>query len=78
MILCVWFDYRILCAFPAAQIRKDAKSDLFIQCPLNTTSCVLLPLLSFLLSGDIMSVKQTIQGELHESTIQNRSSNAGT
>ncbi|MBQ5167811.1 hypothetical protein FD789_24635, partial [Klebsiella pneumoniae] len=28
MILCVWFDYHILCAFPAAQIRKVAKSDL--------------------------------------------------
>lgn len=78
MILCILLDYHILCLFPAVQIRFLAKSDLFIQCPLNTTSCVLLPLLSFLLSGDIMSVKQTIQGELHESTIQNRSSNAGT
>ena len=28
MILCVWFDYHILCAFPAAQIRFLAKSDL--------------------------------------------------
>ena len=27
MILCVWFDYHILCAFPAAQIRKVAVSD---------------------------------------------------
>nr|WAK46105.1 hypothetical protein [Klebsiella pneumoniae] len=30
MILCMWFDYHILCAFPSAQIRKDAESDL---CP---------------------------------------------
>lgn len=28
MILCMWFDYHILCAFPAAQIRKDAVPDL--------------------------------------------------
>ncbi|MHB2494947.1 hypothetical protein ACYBR6_29495, partial [Klebsiella pneumoniae] len=32
MILCVWFDYHILCAFPAAQIRKDAVPDL-LSCP---------------------------------------------
>ncbi|EDN4846475.1 hypothetical protein B1959_004557 [Salmonella enterica subsp. enterica serovar Gaminara] len=28
MILCFWFNYHILCAFPAAQIRFLAKSDL--------------------------------------------------
>ena len=28
MILCVWFDYHILCAFPAAQIRFLAVPDL--------------------------------------------------
>ncbi|OVX23713.1 hypothetical protein BME40_04865 [Klebsiella pneumoniae] len=28
MILCMWFDYHILCAFPAAQIRKVAVPDL--------------------------------------------------
>ncbi|CDK69756.1 hypothetical protein [Klebsiella pneumoniae IS22] len=28
MILCLWFNYHILCAFPAAQIRFLAKSDL--------------------------------------------------
>ncbi|THA99829.1 hypothetical protein E6R39_22390 [Enterobacter hormaechei] len=27
MILCVWFYYHILCAFPAVQIRKLSKSD---------------------------------------------------
>lgn len=27
MILCVWFNYHILCAFPAAQIRKAAKPE---------------------------------------------------
>lgn len=29
MILCVWFDYHILCVFPAVQIRFLADSDLY-------------------------------------------------
>ncbi|MBM5754490.1 hypothetical protein D3M54_00740 [Klebsiella pneumoniae] len=29
MILCFWFNYHILCAFPAAQIRFLAVPDLF-------------------------------------------------
>ncbi|OSZ03197.1 hypothetical protein BVZ23_28845 [Klebsiella variicola] len=28
MILCVWFDYHILCAFPAAQIRFLANTEM--------------------------------------------------
>ncbi|CDK73877.1 hypothetical protein ECHG_04525 [Escherichia coli H736] len=32
MILCVWFDYHILCAFPAAQIRFLAEVDPDLIC----------------------------------------------
>lgn len=35
MILFMWFDYHILCAFPAAQIRFLAETDL---CYLNKIS----------------------------------------